>query len=57
MMLEQYRFPHLYTLHTPGMNYAELQILRQLTFRCWIECASDVSRYLPSYTFSIYDHR
>ena len=56
MMLEQYQFPHLYALHTPGMNYAELQILRQLTFRCWIECVSDVSRYLPSYTFSIYDH-
>ena len=31
-------------------------MLRQLTFRQWIECSSDVARFLPSYTFSMHDH-
>ncbi len=56
MLLEQYNFPHLYQMQKPGNRYAELQLLRQLTFRTWIDISSDVSRYLPSYTFSIYEH-
>jgi type VI secretion system secreted protein VgrG len=27
-----------------------------MTFNRWIECRSDVSRYLPSYTFGIHHH-
>ncbi len=56
MLLEQYRFPHLYQLRDPGARYVNLQLLRQLTFRRWIEAESDVARFLPSYTFSIHDH-
>lgn len=50
MLLEQYAFPHLYQLRKAGERYAKLQLTRQLTFRQWIECESDVSRWLPSYT-------
>ena len=56
MLLEQYQYPHLYQLQKTGTRYADLQLLRQLTFRQWIETKSDISRYLPSYTFTIHDH-
>ena len=56
MYLEQYTFPHLYQSQKNGERYAKLQLGRQLTFSQWIECESDVSRYLPSYTFTIQNH-
>lgn len=56
MNLEQYQYPHLYQLRAEGTRYARLQLDRQLTFSRWIDCQSDVSRWLPSYTFSIYEH-
>ncbi len=56
MTLEQYRYPHLYELKKPGARYARLQVVRQLTFARWIECESDVARFLPSYVFSIHEH-
>ena len=56
MDLEQYRYPHLYELKSQGTNYAKLQLDRQLTFARWIECESDVSRWLPSYTFTLREH-
>ena len=56
MLLEQYAYPHLYQLRKPGERYAKLQLSRQLTFRQWIDCTSDVARFLPSYVFSIDDH-
>ena len=56
MLLEQYAYPHLYQLRQPGERYVKLRMLRQLTFRQWIECSSDVARFLPSYTFSMHDH-
>ena len=56
MLLEQYAYPHLYQLRKPGERYAKLRLARQLTFRQWIECSSDVARFLPSYTFSMHDH-
>ena len=56
MLLEQYTYPHLYQLRQPGERYVKLRMLRQLTFRQWIECSSDVARFLPSYTFSMHDH-
>ena len=56
MLLEQYAYPHLYQLRQPGERYVKLRMLRQLTFRQWIECSSNVARFLPSYTFSMHDH-
>lgn len=56
MKLEQYRYPHLYQLRAEGSRYAKLQTTRQLNFSRWIELSSDVSRFLPSYTFSVYEH-
>ena len=56
MLLEQYAYPHLYQLRKPGERYAKLRLARQLTFRQWIDCTSDVARFLPSYTFSMHDH-
>lgn len=57
MLLEQYRYPHLYGLQAQGARYAALQLSRQLTFTRWIECESDVARFLPSYTFTIHGHQ
>jgi type VI secretion system secreted protein VgrG len=56
MMMEQYQYPHLYDSRGDGERYADLQIKRQLTFRKWIEAASDASRYLPGYSFEINEH-
>ena len=56
MLLEQYRYPHLYELREPGSRYAGLQLMRQLVFSWQLRAESDVSRFLPSYTFSITDH-
>jgi type VI secretion system secreted protein VgrG len=56
MMMEQYRFPHLYGSQKDGERYADLQLKRQLTFRQWIEVKSDVARYLPGYSFEINAH-
>ena len=56
MNLEQYRYPHLYQLRAEGTRYAKLQLLRQLNFSRWIELDSDVSRFLPSYTFTVSSH-
>ena len=56
MRLEHYQYPHLYQLRAPGEKYAKLQVMRQLTFSKWVECQSDVSRYLPSYTFTVHSH-
>ncbi len=56
MLLEQYQYPHIYDLRDPGTRYAKMQLERQLTFRQWIECESDVSRFLPGHVFGIYEH-
>ena len=53
MLLEQYRYPHIYDMRDPGSRYAKLQVLRQLTYAKWIECESDVSRYLPDSVFNV----
>lgn len=57
MGLEHYQYPHLYSLVKEGNRYAQLQLLRQLTFRRCIVCESDVARFLPSYTFTINSHQ
>ena len=56
MRLEQYRFPHLYQDQDPGKRYANLQLLRQLSFLRVIEAETDVSRHLPGATFKIHGH-
>lgn len=56
MKLETYQYPHLYKLQGPGKNYAEIQMLRQITFARWIECESDVSRFLPASVFTVFQH-
>ncbi|MDR2572983.1 MAG: type VI secretion system tip protein VgrG, partial [Desulfovibrio sp.] len=56
MLLEQYQYPHLYEDRQQGERYAKLQLGRQLTFVRWIECQSDVSRWLPSYVFNLHEH-
>lgn len=54
--MQNYKYPHLYQLQTPGKRYADLQVLRQRTFNQWIEGTSDVSRLLPSFTFKVTGH-
>jgi type VI secretion system secreted protein VgrG len=56
MLLEQYQYPHLYNLRDKGNRYVKLQLDRQLTLTKWIDCQSDVSRYLPGHVFSIHEH-
>ena len=56
MRMEQYQYPHLYDLRATGARYAELQRTRQFVFRTWLDLESDVSRFLPGYTFSIHEH-
>lgn len=56
LSLEHYEFPHLYQLQKPGDRYVKLQLLRQLTFRRWIDCEADVSRFLPGFTFTVHSH-
>lgn len=53
---EVYRYPHIYQLQTPGLQYAELQLLRQLTFSKWIEGEADVSRLTPGHLFALSGH-
>lgn len=56
MLLEQYRYPHLYRFQKEGGRYVNLQLLRQLTFSSWIEAESDVVHFMPGYTFSVNSH-
>lgn len=56
MLLEEYNSPHIYNLKDLGTRYAKMQVERQLTFRQWIDCQSDVARFLPGHTFSINQH-
>lgn len=56
MHLENYQFPHLYSLQEPGRRYADLDVLRQTAFCTMLSCESNVSRYTPGFTFSLFDH-
>jgi type VI secretion system secreted protein VgrG len=49
--MESYRYPHLYQTKAEGERYAEIQLLRQLTYREWIEGEGDVSRLTPGIAF------
>ncbi len=54
--LETYQFPHLYQERGEGDRYTRIQLQRQLTFRQWVECESDISRHTPGFVFSLYEH-
>ena len=56
MLLEDYRYPHLYQLTEAGQNYAKIQLQRGLTFSRWIEGNADVARLLPGFTFALARH-
>ena len=56
MELETYRFPHLYQIRDEGERYAKLQLMRQLTLRKWVECATDIARHTPGHTFTLHSH-
>ena len=56
MSLETYMFPHLYQQASKGERYAKIQLLRQLAFREWAECTSDIARFLPGHTFILHSH-
>ena len=56
MLLEDYRYPHLYQLTEAGQNYAKIQLQRGLTFSRWIEGNADVARLLPGFTFVLARH-
>ena len=55
--LEEYKYPHLYELVRPeGDRYVRLELLRHLVFREWIDVKAKISRFVPSYVYSIHDH-
>ncbi len=56
MRHDVYRYPHLYQTKAAGEHYANLELLRQLTMQTAIEVESDVSRFLPGFTFSLHGH-
>jgi type VI secretion system secreted protein VgrG len=56
MQLETYQFPHLYQTRDEGSRYTGIQLRRQLTYRQWIDCESDVSRHTPGFTFILHEH-
>ena len=56
MLLEDYRYPHLYRLRDPGRRYADIQLQRERVFTRWIEGGADVARFLPGFTFTVNRH-
>ncbi len=55
--LEEYKYPHLYELVRPeGDRYVRLELLRHLVFREWIDVKAKISRFVPSYVYSIHDY-
>lgn len=51
-----YRYPHLFQTQAEAERYANLQLLRQMTFKARLDMTSDVSRFLPGFTFHLHDH-
>lgn len=56
MKLEQYQFTHLFQLQSEGKRYVNLQTGRQSSFTERIEAVSDIGRFAPGFTFSIFEH-
>ena len=53
MILEDYRYPHLYGMCEPGRRYADIQLQRERVFTRWIDGSADVARLLPGFTFVV----
>ena len=53
---EIYAYPHIHQTDSEAERYADIQLLRQLAFQTWLEAESDVSRFLPGFTFSLHNH-
>ena len=53
---EIYAYPHIYQSDSEAGRYADIQLRRQLTFETWLEAGSDVSRFMPGFTFSLHGH-
>ena len=53
---ETYAYPHIFQTAAEAQRYTGIQLLRQLTFQTWLEAESDVSRFLPGFTFTLYGH-
>jgi type VI secretion system secreted protein VgrG len=56
MMLEQYRYPHLYRLQKEGKRYADIEMLRHMGQSRRIDAKTDVSRMIPGFTFELHGH-
>lgn len=56
LVLETYRYPHLYQLRQRGQAYADVEVMRQQCHTIWIAGESDVCRLVPSHTFSLTGH-
>ena len=53
---EIYAYPHSYQNISEAGRYADIQLRRQLALQTWLEAGSDVSRFLPGFTFSLHGH-
>ena len=53
MLLEHYRYPHLYQLCDPGRRYADIQLRRELSSVRRADGVSDVARLLPGHAFAV----
>ncbi|MBE1426003.1 type VI secretion system secreted protein VgrG [Desulfomicrobium macestii] len=56
MMLEQYRYPHLYRQQKEGKRYADIEMLRHMSQSRRIDARTDVSRMIPGFTFELHGH-
>ncbi|UQZ87844.1 type VI secretion system tip protein VgrG [Deltaproteobacteria bacterium Smac51] len=54
--LETYQYPHLYNLKGPGEKYAQVQLLRQITFTKWAEGRGQAASMLPGSAFNLSMH-
>lgn len=53
---DRYQYPHLYQDKGEGERYANIQLLRQLTWHTWVNGETDVSRLTPGFTFTLQEH-
>jgi type VI secretion system secreted protein VgrG len=56
MKLETYQYPHIYQEKDQASPYAQIQLLRQISFAKRVEGESDVSRFTPGYSFAVKEH-
>ena len=56
METEVYAYPHIHQTASEAERYAEIQLRRQLAPQIRLEAESDVSRFLPGFTFTLFGH-